>query len=170
VPDTYQGTEFWDLSFVDPDNRRAVNYEARAQGLDSDEPTSALLEYWRDGRIKQRLLSRLLADRAAVPALYANGNYEVLKVQGEKAQHVVAFTRAWGNERLAVIVPRLLHRLGTERALPLGSETWGDTSAILPAGLWHDVLTGAEVESAGTGHLVADIFTTLPVAAMRARA
>ncbi len=68
LPDIYQGTEFWDFSFVDPDNRRPVDYAEREAALGQDVALEDLLASWPDGRIKQRVLARLLADRAAFPA------------------------------------------------------------------------------------------------------
>ena len=85
VPDIYQGTEIWDLSLVDPDNRRPVDYAARAAALEDGADPAALLRSWRDGRIKQQVLARLLADRAAAPRLYAEGGYEPLAAQASAA-------------------------------------------------------------------------------------
>ena len=82
VPDVYQGTEFWDLSLVDPDNRRPVDYGARAAALDEPLDWGALLEGWRDGRIKQAVLAGLLADRAAAPDVYAKADYRPLAPEG----------------------------------------------------------------------------------------
>ena len=143
VPDIYQGTEFWDFSLVDPDNRRAVDYAARMKGLDPAKPAD-LLSHWRSGRIKQHVLARLLADRAASPALYASGGYAPLAADGEKAGHVLAFTRSHDGETLAVIVPRLVSHLMSEDGLVAASGPWSNTALALPTGQWRDLLTGRE--------------------------
>ncbi|HUZ67451.1 MAG TPA: malto-oligosyltrehalose synthase, partial [Beijerinckiaceae bacterium] len=75
VPDFYQGTEFWDYSFVDPDNRRPVDYPSRRVALESPGDPEIFLRDWQDGRVKQFVTARLLADRAASPLLYASGSY-----------------------------------------------------------------------------------------------
>ncbi len=121
IPDIYQGTEFWDFSLVDPDNRRPVDYEARITALSRPQPLDELLAHWQDGRIKQGLLARLLADRAAAPDLYAGDDYEPLEASGAGAGHVIAFSRTGGNERLVVVVPRLVAGMSGEEPFPLGS-------------------------------------------------
>ena len=86
VPDFYQGTEFWDLSLVDPDNRRPVDFAARADALravaaDPDWP--AFTANWRDGRVKLALTRQLLALRTELPDLFTNGAYRA--AGGERA-------------------------------------------------------------------------------------
>jgi (1->4)-alpha-D-glucan 1-alpha-D-glucosylmutase len=132
VPDVYQGTELWDGSLVDPDNRRPVDYAHRRRLL-SELATHAAPPGDDDaGRAKLWLIQRLLAHRRAVPEAYEARAYEPLDVRGAKAHHAVAFRR----ERLVVVVPRLVVGL---------DGTWGDTHAALPAGRWRSVLTGAEL-------------------------
>jgi (1->4)-alpha-D-glucan 1-alpha-D-glucosylmutase len=168
VPDFYQGTERWDLSLVDPDNRRPVDYAARIAALDEESSIESLLDSWSDGRIKQRLAMRILADRVAAPALYASGDYEPLKVQDGRAAHVVAFARTCGNEHLAVVVPRLMNSLAEGEAIPLGARAWGETRVEIPPGPWHDLFTGAEIEAAENGVLVSELFKALPISVLRA--
>lgn len=165
VPDTYQGTEFWDLSLVDPDNRRPVDYAARVRALDGDEPAEALLAAWRDGRIKQRVLARCLADRAAAPLLYAEGDYRPLQATGARGRQVLAFARGRGDESLVVAVPRLLGDLA-EGALPLGEAFWGGTVLPLPPGRWREVVTGAEIVADGSPHPVGALLEALPIAVL----
>ena len=167
VPDTFQGTEFWDLSLVDPDNRRPVDYDARAHGLASGEPPEGLLARWSDGRIKQRVLARCLADRAATPALYAGGDYEPLETAGSRAPHLIAFLRTKGDDRLLVVAPRLLAGLVEEGTPPLGMAFWEDTRVPVPRGRWRDVVTGVEIEADADGHAVGDLFARLPLAVLR---
>ena len=130
VPDTYQGTELWDLSLVDPDNRRLVDFDERRRAL-------------AEGPIHPKLLvtHRALQLRKEHPDLLGPGaSYEPLVATGASADHVVAFLRGGG---CAVVVPRLV--------LGLAARRWRDTTLELPAGEWRDVLTGADT----SGGLVA---------------
>jgi (1->4)-alpha-D-glucan 1-alpha-D-glucosylmutase len=167
VPDIYQGTELWDFSLVDPDNRRPVDYAARARMLDADEPLDVLLANWRDGRIKQRVLSRLLRDRAEAPALYAEGDYQPLAVDGLRAAHLIAFSRKHGAETLVVVVPRLWARLGGDGRIPIDGGTWGDTTIALPRGTWRDAITGDEVVNEEDRFAARDLFAAMPFAVLR---
>ena len=167
VPDTYQGTGFWDFSLVDPDNRRPVDYAARATALTGDGPNEAILRSWPDGRVKQSLIARLLADRADAPALYADGDYEAVETTGAEAARLIAFTREAGGGKLAVMVARLASSLGDEGGFPVG-EVWGDTRAAIPVGTWQDVLTGRTVAVGADGAAMRELFADLPVAVLRA--
>ncbi|MDE2466773.1 MAG: malto-oligosyltrehalose synthase, partial [Alphaproteobacteria bacterium] len=93
VPDCYQGTELWDFSLVDPDNRRAVNYDVRKAMLDSALPPVQLLESWKAGTVKLALLRELLALRSRYAALFEKGDYVPLAVEGRRRTHVLAFRR-----------------------------------------------------------------------------
>ncbi len=125
VPDFYQGTEIWDFSLVDPDNRRPVDYSARQRLLESLARAGPreLLSEWRTGRIKLFLIQRLLTFRAENLSLFQKGSYTELVVIGEKPNHVVAFERRHGAQSLVVAVPRLTHSLGP---WPVG-DAWGKT-------------------------------------------
>jgi (1->4)-alpha-D-glucan 1-alpha-D-glucosylmutase len=142
VPDVYQGTELWDLSLVDPDNRRAVDYAVRQRLLDElagAGPEDALARA-DEGGPKIWLVHRLLGHRRRFPGAYAPGSgYQPLDASGTAAGHVIAFTRSGA---LAVVVPRLLARLGGGH---WGAGAWGDTAVALPDGSWTDVLTGEHV-------------------------
>ncbi|MBH3428360.1 malto-oligosyltrehalose synthase [Pseudomonas alkylphenolica] len=136
VPDLYQGTEFWDLSLVDPDNRREVDYAARRQGLDAGTTTAQLLQDWRSGRIKQALISQVLERRLAYPELFGEGRYLPLQVEGRHADKVLAFARLGDAERAIVIVPRLACGLLGDSPIPLiPAQTWDDTRLLLPFAL-----------------------------------
>jgi len=102
VPDLYQGTEYWDFSLVDPDNRGPVDFAARRASLGTTSVATALA-CWRDGRIKQLVIHRLLALRRAKPKLFTDGTYEPI----EAPEHLVAFRRHQGTETVHVVVPRL---------------------------------------------------------------
>jgi (1->4)-alpha-D-glucan 1-alpha-D-glucosylmutase len=126
VPDLYQGTEFWDFSLVDPDNRRAVDYDARRAALDARVDDATLFASWRDGRVKQRLIERLLRLRAREPDLFA-GDYVPLRLSGADADGFLAFARGCGERRLVVVVPVRSRDIATER-LTLLPEGTSDTS------------------------------------------
>jgi malto-oligosyltrehalose synthase len=102
VPDLYQGTELWDLSLVDPDNRRPVDFALRQSLLGT-----ASLSTWRAGAIKQALIQRGLALRQAMPALFSGGSYEPVAVEGRFSDNVVAFLRRHGADAVLVAIPRL---------------------------------------------------------------
>ena len=107
IPDIYQGTEYWDLSLVDPDNRRPVDFGQRASGLrQPDENWPRLAENWRDGRIKLHLLHRLLDIRQQHAELFRRGDYIGLDVTGPDADHVIAFARRWKRDEIVVAVGR----------------------------------------------------------------
>jgi (1->4)-alpha-D-glucan 1-alpha-D-glucosylmutase len=113
VPDFYQGTELWDLSLVDPDNRRPVDFAARRTALTElgDEPDWATLtKDWPSGLIKLALTRRLLAIRNRFDILFTNGNYRALEVLGPQADEIVAFARSSGRDTVIVIAGRLFGR------------------------------------------------------------
>jgi (1->4)-alpha-D-glucan 1-alpha-D-glucosylmutase len=155
VVDTYQGDELWDLSLVDPDNRRPVDFARRVALLDqlaAGGPAEALAAVDQGGP-KLWLLHRLLQARAADPELFASPAYTALEAHGPRARHLVAFAR----DRLLVAAPRLLVGLAGD---------WLGTTLRLPDGGWRDLLTGAE--AAGTV-AVADLLEAFPVAVLERR-
>ncbi len=155
VPDLYQGSELWDLSLVDPDNRRPVDFHLRRlllHELEALGPAAARAAWERrdEGLPKLLLVQRTLQLRAERPDLFAGATYEPLPVSGARAQHVVAFHRGGG---VAVVVPRLTHRLGGD---------WADTAVDLPPGRWVDRLAGGAREG---GRLpLAGLLADFPVA------
>jgi len=115
IPDFYQGNEIWDFSLVDPDNRRAVDFDLREELRRTAESASfsELLKNWRDGRIKLRLTQGLLRLRAQEPRLFAQGDYRPAAGEGGFAHNVVAFTRTHETTAVLVVVPRLIAPLGS---------------------------------------------------------
>lgn len=176
VPDTYQGTEFWDLSLVDPDNRTPVDYAGRRAGLHSNEPIEDLLARWPDGRIKQRVLRTLLTHRRAHRELYEDGAYLPLSATGVRAEHLLAFQRRSNGSALTVVVPTLFARLvdaNGKTGLPIGSTVWRDAAIALPgARRWRDLFTDRVIDVAetdGAGALAAaDALARLPIACLEA--
>lgn len=171
VPDLYQGTEFWDFSLVDPDNRQPVDFPARRAALANAGQASPdeLLAQWQDGRIKQWLIQRTLNLRKQCPALFAQGDYQPLVVEGERAEHLIAFVREHQGSYLLVIAPRLSVPLLGDSELPLIPTTaWGDTSVLLPEHLasqvFHDGLADLPGYQAPSSRLlVADLLAGLPL-------
>lgn len=166
IPDTYQGTEFWDFSFVDPDNRRPVDYEARSRALDDEVPMAALLASWADGRVKQAVLARLLADRARRPGFYADADYEPLAATGAQAGRVLAYTRTEGpddEDHLLVAVPRLVAGLVREEPWS-GAAFAGTVLPLASPGRWRDLVTGIEYEGGSLD--LGELFATMPFAVL----
>ena len=110
IPDTYQGTEYWDLSLVDPDNRSLVDFAARKHTLDRAFPAD-LAATWRDGRIKQAMIAHVLATRSRARRLFSEGNYIPLETTGALSQHLVAFARTFDSAIAVVAAVRLPVRL-----------------------------------------------------------
>lgn len=166
VPDIYQGTEIWDLSLVDPDNRRPVDYRKRrdllrrvvgaAKRLGASELARELLETPADGRIKMFVTWRALTLRRAMPDVFLRGDYQPLGVTGSKAVHAVAFMRRFEEEAVVVVVPRCIATLlDEEYRVPVGPEVWTDTAVEMPGGIarLYNAFTGEEctVEKTDTG-------------------
>ena len=127
------GDEFWDFSLVDPDNRRPVDFSARQQALQTPPDIGDLLFHWRDGRIKQAVIAQALALRKAHPGLFHSGTYTALEVDGQHAEHVLAFSREHQGKHLLVVLPRWSHRLLENGVQPLiHAQVWGDTRVKLP--------------------------------------
>jgi (1->4)-alpha-D-glucan 1-alpha-D-glucosylmutase len=128
VPDLYRGTEFWDFSLVDPDNRAPVEHAPlEAAALET------LLPDWRSGRIKQALIARLLAFRWAKPALFATGSYEPLAISGKRARHLIGFVRRADGDTLVVLAPRFPGAVLGAGARPvLPAQFWEDTRIAFP--------------------------------------
>jgi (1->4)-alpha-D-glucan 1-alpha-D-glucosylmutase len=149
VPDVYQGTELWDLSLVDPDNRRPVDYEQRRRllaQLDAGE-VPAVDE---TGAAKLLVVSRVLRARREHPEWFAG--YEPVAATGVAADHLVAFDRGG-------VVP-----VATRLPVGLSATGWGDTALRLPTGAWRDLLTGGRFVSDAEGLPVAGLLERLPVA------
>jgi (1->4)-alpha-D-glucan 1-alpha-D-glucosylmutase len=152
VPDFYQGTEVWDLSLVDPDNRRPVDYELRRRllaDLKGGMTPEEILARMDEGLPKLWLIHRGLQLRRQLPEAFG-GDCEPLRVSGPRADHAAAFLRGGA---VAAVAPRLLLRLGGD---------WGETTLELPAGTWRNELTGEEVE--GGPQPLAGLLARFPVA------
>jgi (1->4)-alpha-D-glucan 1-alpha-D-glucosylmutase len=152
VPDFYQGTELWDLSLVDPDNRRPVDYAERTRLLEQCRSLDAAeaIAQWDSGLPKLWLIDRILSLRAARPEEFAeDSRYQPLAAQGAHLGNLFAFRRG---ENLIAVVPRLTLSIGNE---------WEDTRLPLPGGAWRNVFTLQELSSSVTA---GDLFSGFPVA------
>ena len=152
VPDFYQGTELWDLSMVDPDNRRPVDYGVRASVLTAlDNPDwPELATHWHDGRIKLAWTRELLKLRGQHPDLFSQGDYVPLEVHGRDRDHVVAFARRQGGTNAVVAVGRWFSRFtdaGRTWPKPESFETEIDLAGIsdLAKQLSRDRLLASEI-------------------------
>lgn len=175
VPDLYQGCEFWDLSLVDPDNRRPVNYEQRATCLEEIKMQFAkdpmgwmrdLLQSPEDGRIKLFLIYQTLQLRRAYAELFQRGSYQKLTVSGSLKTHIIAFARELGDTQVLAIVPRFFTSLVQEGELPLGEAVWHETRIVQAPGapaIWENALTGQQIQGDDT-LWVRDILSSFPVA------
>jgi (1->4)-alpha-D-glucan 1-alpha-D-glucosylmutase len=191
VPDFYQGTELWDLSLVDPDNRRPVDYGARRRLLEGLEPllqtpqervheridaVRDMLVCWSDGRIKLFVTAALLRLRRQLATLFLTGRYEAIEAQGERADHVIALVRRHDQDTVIAVVPRLLASLtAATHFLPIGTESWGHTRLLLPLtigwGAYRNVLTGealrVERRDGQTNLSLAAVLSVCPVGVLR---
>ena len=162
VPDIYQGGELWDLSLVDPDNRRPVDWNSRRRMLSAigEGCAANVATQWQDGRTKLFVTSTLLASRRSHPELFAEGDYQPLEATSSGSDHLCAFIRSRGEERLAVAVPRLVYRLYRD-----GAADWGATTLVLPPGTWRDVFTGERFDG-GIDLRISRLLADLPVAVL----
>ncbi|MGF1277125.1 malto-oligosyltrehalose synthase [Acetobacter pasteurianus] len=142
VPDLYQGREEWDFSLVDPDNRRSVNYLKLQKGLGKEENLSILATSWRDGRIKQEIIRKLLILRKKYPRLFIKGLYKEVLVEGDLSDHVVVFQRVTKDIKIIVITSRFNFSLKINDNLQSCHEGWKKTKILL-----HDNWKSAEWKS-----------------------
>jgi (1->4)-alpha-D-glucan 1-alpha-D-glucosylmutase len=165
MPDFFQGTEFWDFSLVDPDNRRPVDYAARRQ------VKKAIAQSWRDGRIKQAVIRQVLAFRRRTPDLFARGDYSPLPVKGPLEDHIVAFTRTHGRSALIVVVPRLVHGLlQDDSRITLNLNHLRDNTLLLPEQLHgrpiKSLLSDAKAATAGPDLPLLPLLADFPLAVL----
>jgi (1->4)-alpha-D-glucan 1-alpha-D-glucosylmutase len=191
VPDFYQGTELWDLSLVDPDNRRPVDFEQRFRALDdvdavlAQEPeaqTATIAEWtrsWKDGRIKLLVTAAGLRLRRALPEVFLGGAYLPLTTEVSVPADVVALARRSpsGSDAVLFVAPRLCRQLvTTEQPVPLGGDCWKTSRVLLPPDFsdreFRNEITGARIRPTRGADsawiFIGEAFQTLPVAMLRA--
>ena len=181
VPDVYQGTESWDLSLVDPDNRRPVDYDARRkmlEELDAHEGRAALLREFvartDDPRAKLFVTVQALRARRADPELFRDGAYVPLDVVGPRARNVVAFARVREGRVAIIVAPRLIASvIGDRGAWANSFVTVPDEVAELIEGHeLRDIFSGegrrAIAREGGTAFAVAELFADFPLTLLTA--
>ena len=177
VPDFYQGTELWDLSMVDPDNRQPVDYALRCRLVQGNEDVPAgsstflgeMCACWPNPALKLHVTRQLLRLRRSHEDLFRRGTYEPLYASGTYRDHVCAYLRrdrrSWG----IVLVPVRTIALSGAGKLPLGEVVWGDGVVELPPGgptKYDDAITGRTI-SATDGHLkLSEVFAGFPAAVL----
>ncbi len=181
VPDFYQGSELWDLSLVDPDNRRMVNFGLRNTILNElmkqevhlrTELLQQMIQSWQDGRIKLYVIYKALNMRRLYSDIFKYGNYISLESQGRGKEHVCAFARRQEENWILTIIPRFFTKLISLDDLPCGQEVWKRDKLQLPANApvsWINIFTEEKVEVSDNekGLLLSDIFSTFPIALLR---
>ncbi|GAB2563753.1 hypothetical protein GCM10027085_64610 [Spirosoma aerophilum] len=175
LPDVYQGCEGWDLSLVDPDNRRPVDFAVRQKGLDEllkNDAKTVWSELWEnryDARIKLWLIHTLLTERNQNPDLFAYGHYVPLQVEGRYKKHVLAFARRYEQTWYVVAVPLGVAQLSSKQTETVFNLDWKDTRIILPPEApttWEHRLLKS-VGKVEDGIAVGDLFYTLPMALLK---
>lgn len=183
IPDFYQGTELWDFSLVDPDNRRPVDYKIRKKMLDElkkQESKISLSDLAReltmnkeDGMIKLYLIYKSLNYRRKKSDLFRKGEYLVLEVMGKNFDNVCSFARRMKNKEIIIVVPRYFTRLIKEE-LPFGEIIWKDTFVIVPFveenTKYYNIFTGEIIKTKNYKKTIslylAEVFRSFPVAMM----
>lgn len=173
IPDLYQGCEFWDFSLVDPDNRRPVDFAARQSALAARSAPLSLLGDWRDGRIKLALLAEALRFRAEQPALFLEGSYQPLKLEGRLADHALAFARSCNGLHAITVISRKPAGAGVSEYPHIEPAAWAGTSLVLPRSLAGLTLTDRFTTTRTLRHAtrlrVEEVLGELPIALLEAR-
>jgi (1->4)-alpha-D-glucan 1-alpha-D-glucosylmutase len=167
VADTYQGSELWNFSLVDPDNRTEVDFAARRSALRSmreggrEDLIASMLARFANGHIKLYVTRTLLRLRRQFPALHLHGSYSPI----DGGEHIIAFVREHEGRALACIVPRLSWKLTQGRhPWPIGA-AWGARTLPLPERRWTNVFTGEQRALAPDAQL-RDVLRTFPIAVL----
>lgn len=188
VPDFYQGTELWDFSLVDPDNRRPVDFGLRQEllgtlrtriedsGADLSKLAKELISTKEDGRIKLFATQRALTFRSNNPGLLTSGAYIPLAISGQQKEHIVAFARRTNNACAIAVVPRLLTRLVSAGQAPCGPAVWKDTRIQIPDlghPAWVNRFTGETLTPQNDGEIhlpAAKVLGQFPIALLVGKA
>ncbi len=179
IPDIYQGSELWDLSYVDPDNRRPVDYDLRKkylaefesspEGLNGNQLEKLMSDY-SDGRIKMYTLFKALRERRRNQGLFDNGDYTPLSVSEDYTNKIISYARHDNDGWYLIVVPLGVTSLSEPEVFPLGN-TWGDGYIKLPDQApdeWTNVYTGQNHTSNGTLAL-RSVFNSFPVALLKSK-
>lgn len=178
VPDVYQGTELWDFSLVDPDNRRPVDYDLRSSMLNDlserhDTAEEIIDKLWTNryaGQIKQWLTSKLFKERVEWAVGFAQANYIPLRVKGAYNYYIMAYARQYKQQWYITIAPLHLAELCLEQGRDIANLKWKNTRIILPAEApanWEDTLMGTTGKVFENSIKIKDVFTHLPLALLK---
>lgn len=179
IPDFYQGSELWNLSLVDPDNRGVVDYSDRIRYLDQlqkravkDKPSliNELKKTIADGKLKLYLISQVLNFRKAHQQLFARGSYVPLQAAGEQQEHLIGYARQLGKKRIIILTSRFFTKLGIDKEGGIDPQHWSDSMMIMPSDWvqthYRDLFTSLEVipqlNNEKTVIYASQVFTSLP--------
>jgi (1->4)-alpha-D-glucan 1-alpha-D-glucosylmutase len=165
VPDYYQGSELWDFSLVDPDNRRPVDFDVRNKlvGAKGD-----LLKNLSDGRAKLHIIRQGLEVRNKLPHLFRGARYTPLYPDAGVEEKIVAFSLRDEKDCVVALAPRLFSSLmSASDDYPVGQKIWRESRLVVPEGDYVDVMTGKRV--AGGSQRVAELLAEFPVALLVSR-
>jgi (1->4)-alpha-D-glucan 1-alpha-D-glucosylmutase len=175
IPDIYQGSELWNLTLVDPDNRSAVDFDKRItllQGLkklergDLHALIKEILSHSEDGRLKLFVTERVLGMRKRHSRLYLHGGYIPIKARGKFKEHIICYARTYRESWGITVAPRFLTSLVREGKIPVGREVWEDTCIIMPSDApraFQDVFTNRTLLSKGNSIPVCELFSVFPL-------
>ena len=171
IPDVYQGDDLWHFALVDPDNRRPVDYQRRAQalaampvGVLAEPALTRMLESPEDGCLKLYLTTRLLHQRRLHPDLFVDGTYEPVTATGSGARHVISFARRGPAGVAVAVAARFPLTLARDGSPPVG-KLWRETRLLTPpAARWRCALGGHAIEQKGDGLALSEVLERLPVA------
>ncbi|MDK2821686.1 MAG: (1-_4)-alpha-D-glucan 1-alpha-D-glucosylmutase [Clostridia bacterium] len=184
IPDFYQGTELWNFSLVDPDNRRPIDFEKhnelltklleKEKNIGELALTQELLSNWKNGEVKLYLTYKALNFRKNSEKIFKEGEYIPVKVQGTYEEHICSFLRKLENNWVLIVVPRLMVGLQEEmfnqvqiNTLTLKKINWKETSLLLPEEVpekWYNIFTGEEVTKKDKNIKIDQLFKNFPVA------
>jgi malto-oligosyltrehalose synthase/4-alpha-glucanotransferase len=175
IPDLYQGTELWDLSLVDPDNRRPVDYELRRKMLEELKDENSISKLWEErysGKIKLWLTQLLLQTRGAHKALFDQGAYIPLKIKGSYHKNVLAFLRKHNQQYVLIAIPLGLAKLAPKELEDCRQFDWEDTEILLPPDVpneWQNIFTNEDGQKdvLNEGIKVSELFAELPIALLK---
>jgi (1->4)-alpha-D-glucan 1-alpha-D-glucosylmutase len=181
TPDFYQGTELFEATLTDPDNRRAVDFATRETLLTSlpametgasnvAPQVEQMLADWADGRLKLHVIRSLLHLRRELSGLFASGSYVPIGASGPRAENVVAWSRRRGSDWVIAVIPRLTLQHAGPGRFPTGARVWGETTCLLPRSAprsYINVFTGRSVTATHGRIEVAGALDLLPVAVLR---
>lgn len=175
IPDIYQGTELWDMSLVDPDNRRAVDYKIRVRYLKEIKAKTNLDELWKErdtGKIKLWLTQLLLTLRIEEKELFDEGEYFPLKTKGKYKKNVIAFLRRHKEITIMVVIPLGLANLTNADAINIENFDWKNTRIVTPKELpsnWENILTKKQshIDILHEDLLLKDLLSDFPIAILK---